>query len=439
MLEFSSSGASLFGSPVNASVAGMNPNQANNAMSGSSIFSQFARSNSASSGSGNSMFNLLNTGTGTLGPPPPLDMNEFPSLGGSGGTINFSQSSTAGRQPYVGLLKDNVGVAPTSNEFSIQSEDFPALPGAPSGSGHSQRPTSPTSASLHAALAHHSFGAADVVVNQLGSYSTQQISAAAGVLGTSSSASNSAGTSGTSGSNVRPDSTESSQTQSSGTGGGASGSGNNSGSGASGAAGGGKKTSGVQLTKDGHLANIPPGMLTDQYGMAGLVALLANTESNQNLFSLAIGYDISSINLNLNSKERIYQTYPGPWNEKQLKPYEIDYPVPSEYLVHHNIRDKISEFKAPTYGDDLLFFLFYFFAGEQMQVYATRELYSREWRFHKDEGVWIRRMNSHMEKNPSGTYERGSYIYFDPINWMKMQKEMTVEYDRLESQPSGFQ
>lgn len=48
-------------------------------------------------------------------------------------------------------------------------------------------------------------------------------------------------------------------------------------------------------------------------------------------------------------------------------------------------------------------------------------------------------MNSHMEKNPSGTYERGSYIYFDPINWMKMQKEMTVEYDRLESQPSGFQ
>lgn len=36
------------------------------------------------------MFNLLNTGTGTLGPPPPLDMNEFPSLGGSGGTINVS-------------------------------------------------------------------------------------------------------------------------------------------------------------------------------------------------------------------------------------------------------------------------------------------------------------------------------------------------------------
>lgn len=51
-----------------------------------------------------------------------------------------------------------------------------------------------------------------------------------------------------------------------------------------------------------------------------------------------------------------------------------DYPVPSEYLIHHNIRDKISEFKAATYCDDLLFFLFYFFAGEQMQVYATREL-----------------------------------------------------------------
>lgn len=44
-----------------------------------------------------------------------------------------------------------------------------------------------------------------------------------------------------------------------------------------------------------------------------------------------------------------------------------------------------------------------------------------------------------MEKNTSGTYERGSYIYFDPIAWRQLPKEMTVEYDRLESQPSGFQ
>ena len=116
-------------------------------------------------------------------------------------------------------------------------------------------------------------------------------------------------------SSQRPDSTESSQTQSSSNNNNqnsvtnslqqlSSGTlqGNTAGSG-SGGAGSGKKWSGVQLTADGHLANIPPGMLTDQYGMAGLVALLANTENNQSLFSLAIGYDISSINLNLNSKE----------------------------------------------------------------------------------------------------------------------------------------
>lgn len=236
-----------------------------------------------------------------------------------------------------------MGVSTVANEFSIQNEDFPALPGAPAGGG-APRSTSPGSVSLQAALA-HSFGASEAIVNPLASL-TQQISAAAGVLGTSSlrvgaggdcgsslgsnlannspsSAAGGAGTPGQSG-NPRPESTESSQTQSSSTGNsapsssatpsGSSGGGGGNGGGASGGSGGGgdrggSKKSSIQLTKDGHLANIPPGMLTDQFGMAGLVALLANTENNQNLFSLAIGYDISSINLNLNSKE--YATLPS--------------------------------------------------------------------------------------------------------------------------------
>lgn len=84
-----------------------------------------------------------------------------------------------------------------------------------------------------------------------------------------------------------------------------------------------------------------------------------------------------------------------------------------------------------------------------MQMLATNELYvgllllmihfhnfflqrySRDWRFHKDEGIWLRRQGSPLEKN--NNYERGTYIYFDPHNWAKMQKDMTVEYDRLET------
>lgn len=52
----------------------------------------------------------------------------------------------------------------------------------------------------------------------------------------------------------------------------------------------------------------------------------------------------------------------------------LDYPVPSEYLINHSIRDKIADIKTNQYSEDLLFFLFYFFAGETMQALATTEL-----------------------------------------------------------------
>ncbi|OTF75014.1 hypothetical protein BLA29_003558 [Euroglyphus maynei] len=43
------------------------------------------------------------------------------------------QTSTIGRPAYVGIMKDNVTNQSGSNEFNIQSEDFPALPGASPG------------------------------------------------------------------------------------------------------------------------------------------------------------------------------------------------------------------------------------------------------------------------------------------------------------------
>lgn len=63
--------------------------------------------------------------------------------------------------------------------------------------------------------------------------------------------------------------------------------------------------------------------------------------------------------------------------------------------------------------------------------------YKRDWRFHKEERTWIcRRPGAPLEKQ--ATYERGSYIYFDPINWLKNQKDMLVEYEKLEPLPPGL-
>lgn len=109
------------------------------------------------------------------------------------------------------------------------------------------------------------------------------------------------------------------------------------------------------------------------------------------------------------------------------------------------------------YSEELLFFFFYWFAGEQMQLMAVRELYvfvvlflylhqtnikmlshrcNREWRFHKDEQLWFFKVEEGKNKLYSmAIEEHGIYIYFDPVVWTKAKKKMTIVYDRLESPP----
>lgn len=290
----------------------------------------------------------------------------------------FAQSSSSGRPAYVGMVKDNVTSNSTNNEFNIQSEDFPALPGA-----------SNVGSSLH-------FGSAPDGSSGGGPSST--LGSLNPVVNVTNNT-NSGGGVGTVGSNNLVGSNDNDSSGDSPLNNGQPTSNANS-----------NKKSGIQVSKDGHVSNIPPGMLTDKYGMAGLLALMQNSETNSNLMSLALGFDISTINLNLNSKEyaalflnicsnllcfcrRIYHSYPGPFNDKPLKPVEIgkatlssqhrfdfvfvsttDYPVPAEYYINHLIRDKLSPVKLDTYSEDSLFFLFYFFAGDSLQLLAAREL-----------------------------------------------------------------
>lgn len=57
------------------------------------------------------------------------------------------------------------------------------------------------------------------------------------------------------------------------------------------------------------------------------------------------------------------------------RPQDIDYPVPSEYLINVSIRDKLAPLtKMKHYKDDLLFFLFYTNCGDVMQLMAANEL-----------------------------------------------------------------
>lgn len=57
------------------------------------------------------------------------------------------------------------------------------------------------------------------------------------------------------------------------------------------------------LCFSGVVSNIPPGMLTDQYGIAGMLAFLRTIENEPSILGMALGYDLTHLGLNLNSSE----------------------------------------------------------------------------------------------------------------------------------------
>ena len=63
--------------------------------------------------------------------------------------------------------------------------------------------------------------------------------------------------------------------------------------------------------------------------------------------------------------------------------------------------------------------------------------WNRNWRYHKEMRLWITKETGtpSSQKVPGG--EQGTYTYWDPENWEKARKEMTVVYSDLEekSQP----
>lgn len=87
---------------------------------------------------GYSSFNTV-FGSSDTNTPPLLDLSEFPSLtnrsSSSGNETNVPQPSPMpGAKPYVGMVKQPTS---ESSEFTMSSEDFPALPGTQNREGTS--------------------------------------------------------------------------------------------------------------------------------------------------------------------------------------------------------------------------------------------------------------------------------------------------------------
>merc|ERR1719480_448758 len=193
---------------------------------------------------------------------------------------------------------------------------------------------------------------------------------------------------------------------------------------------------GIQTSQDGLVTNIPPNMVVDQFGMIGLLTFIRAAETDPNLVSLALGADLTTLGLNLNSEVNLFPTFGGPWAETPCRPQDIDFHVPHEYLTNTAIREKLAPVKLNRYKDDILFYMFYTNVGDVLQLAAAAELYNRDWRYHKEDRVWITRAPGMVPLEKADHFERGTYYFFDVNSWRKVPKEFHLDYDKLEERPS---
>ncbi|XP_061617736.1 CCR4-NOT transcription complex subunit 2-like isoform X10 [Phyllopteryx taeniolatus] len=341
-------------------------------------------------------FNIFN-GTDGSENVTALDLSDFPALADrarrDGGADPVPPlDPLAGRAPYVGMVTKPS--SEQSRDFSIHNEDFPALPGP---NYHAKDPGGDDGKTVTGTSVYTKTPHSCVTSCQLTLVSTNQN------LGSSGKpASNSDGP------RFPGDKCSAS------------------------ASGNDQHKKGIQVLPDGRVTNIPVGMVTDQFGMIGLLTFIRAAETDPGTVHLALGSDLTALGLNLNSPENLYPKFASPWASAPCRPQDIDFHVPSEYLTNIHIRDKLAAIKLSRYGEDLLFYLYYMNGGDLLQPLAAVELFNRDWRYHKEERVWITRAPGMEPSLKTNAYERGTYYFFDCLNWRKVAKEFHLEYDKLE-------
>ncbi|RNA34246.1 CCR4-NOT transcription complex subunit 2 isoform X4, partial [Brachionus plicatilis] len=83
----------------------------------------------------------------------------------------------------------------------------------------------------------------------------------------------------------------------------------------------GKK--GIIILPDGRIKNVPPNMLLDQFGIVGLLAYLRSADREKDIYTLALGTDLTALGLNLNSNENLYHSFLSPFSDASCRLQDI--------------------------------------------------------------------------------------------------------------------
>ncbi|XP_010253384.1 PREDICTED: probable NOT transcription complex subunit VIP2 [Nelumbo nucifera] len=388
----------------------------------------------------------------------PFDINDFPQLTGR-------PNSAGGPQGQLGSLrKQNIGVSPIvqqSQEFSIQNEDFPALPGFKGGSAdytmdlHQKEQLHDNAMSVMQSQ-HFSMGrsAGFTLGGTYSSHRPQQQQHATSVSnnGVSFAPGNNQDLLHLHGSDLFPSShaTYHSQVQT----GGPPSIGLRPLNSPNSVSGIGSYDQLIQqyhqhqnqsqfrlqqmsavaqpYRDQGMKAMQAAQAIPDRFGLLGLLSVIRM--SDPDLTSLALGIDLTTLGLSLNSTDNLHKTFGSPWSDEPVKG-EPEYSLPECYFVkdlpvlHQGY---FSKFQLET-----LFYIFYSMPKDEAQLYAANELHNRGWFYHREHRLWFIRVANMEPLVKTGTYERGSYLCFDPNMWETVRKDnFVLHYDMVEKRPA---
>ncbi|KAH0465697.1 hypothetical protein IEQ34_005800 [Dendrobium chrysotoxum] len=385
----------------------------------------------------------------------PFDMNDFPQLTGR-------PSSSGGPQGQLGSLRKQgiSSIVQQNQEFSIQNEDFPALPGFKGGSSdfsmdlHQKEQLHENVSMLQS---QHFPMARSVGFNLGGAYSSarqqqQQLATAASTAGVTFKPGNNQELLHLHGSDLFSSSNGSYQSQVQPNGLPSIGFRPSSSPSPASSIGSYDQnfqqyqhaqnqsqqqlqqvSSVVHSYRDQSLKSLQVSQTpTDRFGLLGLLSVIR--KNNPDLTSLALGIDLTTLGLNLNSNDNLHKKFSSPWSDEPLKG-EPECSVPSCYYAKQPPPLQQRHFSKFQLGT--LFYIFYSMPKDEAQIYAAYELYLRGWFYHKEAQLWFTGIPNMEPLVKTHTYERGAYFCFDPSTWETIRKEnFVVHYESVERNPT---
>ncbi|XP_016977825.2 uncharacterized protein LOC108043574 [Drosophila rhopaloa] len=149
------------------------------------------------------------------------------------------------------------------------------------------------------------------------------------------------------------------------------------------------------------------------FGMLGLASKLGSMQRNPLLMPQIFNDDETG--------EGSSSSFPGASD---------GYHVPLNYRLAGKLG--LQQPKTGQMQVELLFYFFYTFTGDMMQMLAAAELAERGWRYHKHLRVWIRRQPDNPNYSYRGFQESGEYNYFNMCQWKILPRHFQLDPEQLE-------